>query len=139
MRRRPWILATRDRGRANDSDRNNRQSDETIGGDGNGHRAARVSEARALVRLSFRRAMMAAVHAGHRIHAQRAVVHGTVVMAERLGRRENKRETDQEGAQPSPDHFNRKTSTCGLRLAEKAPVEVPNTIVTEFAPDGVET
>jgi len=59
--------------------------------------------------------------------------------ADWLGRHENKRETDKERAQPSPeDHCNRKTNTCGLRLAANAPLAVPNTIVTELDPDGVE-
>lgn len=60
-----------------------------------------------------------------------------MVMTQRLGRREHKRETDKECAQPSPDHFNRKTNTWGLRLEGNAPLEVPNTIVTAFDPDGV--
>jgi hypothetical protein len=78
------------------------------------------------------------VRAVHRVHVgHEAVVHRTMMMAERLGRRENKRETDNERGQPLPDHCVLKTSTCGLRLEENAPLDVPNTIVTELAPLGV--
>ena len=77
------------------------------------------------------------VHTGRRHVGDDAIVEGTCVRAKRLGRREHKRETDQQCAQPSPGHFNLKTSTWGLRLEGKAPLEVPNTMVTAFDPAGV--
>jgi hypothetical protein len=78
-----------------------------------------------------------AVHTRHGDVGDDAIVKGTRVRAKRLGRREHKRETDYKRAQPSPGHFNLKTSTWGLRLVGNAPLDVPNTMVTVFDPAGV--
>src|SRR5579862_9386061 len=137
MRRRRLVARAHDRGGPNDFDRYDRQRDQAIRGSADRRRTAGCAEARALMRVAGRRRMVVAtVHASHG-GGHDAVVEGTGVRAERLGRREHKRETNKERAQPSPDHFNRKTNTWGLRLVEKDPLDVPNTIVTVLDPAGV--
>lgn len=137
MGRRRLVIDANDRGSANDPDRYDWQRDQAIRRNRDRDGATGRAEARALVRVP--RGGHVVVHARHRVDVRLdAVMERAEVMTERLGRREHKRETDQERAQPSPDHFILKTSTCGLRLEENAPLVVPNTIVTELAPDGVE-
>ena len=131
MGRGPLVGASRDGGSANDLDRYDRERDETIRRRRDRDGAAGRAEARALVRVLrvlrvtrivrvartlrvtrtlrlLRRLRMARsghVVPRHRVHVRHnAVVYGAMVMAKRLGRREHKRETDEERAQPSPDH-----------------------------------
>jgi hypothetical protein len=113
MGRGPLVGASRDGGSANDLDRYDRESDKTIRRRRDRDGATGRAEARALVRVLrilrvLRRLRMARsghVVPRHRVHVRHhAVVHRTMMMAKRLGRREHKRETDEERAQPSPDH-----------------------------------
>jgi len=119
MGRGPLVGASRDGGGANDFDRDDRERDEKVRGRRDRDRAARRAEARALVRVLWtlrvirilrvprilRMARRGHVVPRHRVHVRHdAVVYGTMMMTKRLGRREHKRETDQERAQPSPDH-----------------------------------
>jgi hypothetical protein len=101
MGRGPLVGASRDGGSANDLDRYDRESDKTIRRRRDRDRAARRAKTCALVRVlrHLRMARSGHVMPGHRVHVRHdAVVYRAMVMAERLGRREHKRETDEKRA-----------------------------------------